>query len=128
MEEPTREYGTYTELHYIRSLSSDSGVPLACAEVKCNQKLSIVHRTKATSVHNHGWKALAEVVEVVERHCSQWGHLQLPPESGWDSSPIFVATKVASQHTWQAPRWIGKLKEERIYYTHNSDAIHTQTR
>lgn len=52
MDKPMSEHGTCTELHYIMSLSSDSGVPLACAEVKCNQKLSVCS-TKVTRVHMH---------------------------------------------------------------------------
>lgn len=127
MGEPTRERGTCTELHYMKSLSSDSGVPLARAElsvIKSSPQSATLKQPESTTMHS---KALAEVLEVVEHLGSQQGELQLPPESCWDSSPIFVANKVASQHTWQAPRWIGKAKEGRIYYTHNSDAIHTQT-
>lgn len=103
-------------------------MPLACAEVKCNQKLSIVHRTKATRAHRH----------LLESPCwgegTGWTPLQStgrPPASTRVLLALqshFCANKVASQHTWQAPRWTGKPKEGRIYYTHNSDVIHTQTR
>lgn len=81
--------------------------PLCLSVAKSSPQSTQLKQTESTATH---WKALAEVVEVGEYHYSQQGDLQLPPESCWDSSPIFVPNKLASQHTWQAPRWIGKPK------------------
>jgi len=53
MGKAKREGSVCVWLDFMEGLSSDNGVPLDCAEVKWEQMLSVIHRTKETRVHSH---------------------------------------------------------------------------